>query len=177
MSRLRRLVVSDRWFFITCRLLPRRLILSPSEFAVLAQVIQERRAEHRFLLTAWVFLPDYWHAIFYPPHPLTVSRVMQTIKDGATKRINRARRGAASLPFAKFTLGAAKGSGQAVRKYHEKVEYIHLDPVKAGLASRPEDWPGSSVHDYSGNLDQAVVTPSGLSVDRVLLPVDQNTRI
>ena len=57
------------------------------------------------------------------------------------------------------------------------VEYIHLNPVKAELATRPEDWPWSSVHDYSGNLDQAVVTPSGLSVDRVLLPVDQNTRI
>jgi hypothetical protein len=33
MSRLRRLVVSDQWFFITCRLLPRRRILSESEFA------------------------------------------------------------------------------------------------------------------------------------------------
>jgi hypothetical protein len=30
MSRLRRLVVSDRWFFITCRLLLRRRILSDS---------------------------------------------------------------------------------------------------------------------------------------------------
>jgi REP element-mobilizing transposase RayT len=85
MSRLRRLVLSDRWFFITCRVLPRRRHLSHSEFATLAQVIAERRAEHRFLLTAWVFLPDHWHAIFYPRHPLTISRVMEAIKDGATK--------------------------------------------------------------------------------------------
>jgi REP element-mobilizing transposase RayT len=56
MSRLRRLVVSDRWFFVTCRLLPGRKLLSDSEFARLARVIQERREEHRFLLTAWVFL-------------------------------------------------------------------------------------------------------------------------
>jgi len=92
MSRLRRLVVSDRWFFITCRLLPRRGILSPVEFATLAQVIGERRAQHEFLLTAWVFLPDHWHALIYPRHPLTISLVMEAIKDGATKRINRARR-------------------------------------------------------------------------------------
>jgi len=64
MSRLRRLVLSDRWFFVTCRLLPRRRILAPSEFAVLAKVIHERPAEQGFLLTAWVFLPDHWHAIF-----------------------------------------------------------------------------------------------------------------
>jgi REP element-mobilizing transposase RayT len=91
MSSLRRLVVSDRWFFITCRLLPRRRILSDSEFATLAEVIVERREEHGFVLTAWVFLPDHWHAIFYPGHPLTISRVMEAIKDGATERINRGR--------------------------------------------------------------------------------------
>ena len=27
-----------------------------------------------------------------------------------------------------------------VKEYNEKVEYIHLNPVKAGLVSRPEDW-------------------------------------
>lgn len=91
MSRLRRLVVSDRWFFITCRLLPGRRILSEAEFACLARVIHERRVEHGFSLTAWVFLPDHWHAIFYPAFPLAISRVMEAIKDGASKRINRAR--------------------------------------------------------------------------------------
>ena len=43
MSRLRRLVVSDRWFFVTCRLLRRRRILSQLEFACLAPVIHDRR--------------------------------------------------------------------------------------------------------------------------------------
>ena len=36
----------------------------------------------------------------------------------------------------------------------------HLNPVKARLAKRPEDWPWSSVHDYTGNLTDAPVTPS-----------------
>jgi len=39
MLRLRRLVVSDRWFFITCRLLPRRRTLSELAFACLGRVI------------------------------------------------------------------------------------------------------------------------------------------
>ena len=60
MSRLPRMVVSDRFFFISCRILPGRGILSASEFACLAQAIHERREEHKFLLTAWVFLPDHW---------------------------------------------------------------------------------------------------------------------
>ena len=173
MSRLRRLVVSDRWFFITCRLLPRRRLLSPSEFAVLAEVIRERRAEHKFLLTAWVFLPDHWHAIFYPPHPLTISRVMEAIKDGATKRINRSRREAGTLWQPRFFDRALR----TVREYNEKVQYIHLNPVKPGLVSREEDWPWSSVHDYTGSVQRPVVTPGGLCIDRVLLPAEEQTRI
>jgi REP element-mobilizing transposase RayT len=110
MPRLRRLVRSGRLFFITCRVLLPRRHLSDSEFATLAQVIAERRAEHKFLLTAWVFLPDHWHAIFYPRHPQGISRVMKGIKDGATKRINRSRRETGTLWQPRFP---STRSGQA----------------------------------------------------------------
>jgi REP element-mobilizing transposase RayT len=150
-----------------------RHILSDTEFATLAEVIDQRRAEHRFLLTAWVFLPDHWHAIFYPRHPLTISRVMEAIKDGATKRINRRRRELGMLWQLRFFDRALR----TVREYNEKVEYIHLNPVRAGLASCAEEWPWSSVHDYTGSVERRVATPSGLEIDRVLLPADEHTRI
>jgi REP element-mobilizing transposase RayT len=111
MSRLRRLVLFDRWFFISCRVLPRRRHLSDAEFATLAQVIAERRAEHRFLLTAWVFLPDHGHALFYPRRPLTISRVKEAIRDGATKRINHSRRETGTLWQPRFP---STRSGQAL---------------------------------------------------------------
>jgi hypothetical protein len=43
--------------------------------------------------------------------------------------------------------------------------------------SREEDWPWSSVHDYTGGVHRPVVTPSGLCIDRVLLPAEEHTRI
>ena len=135
MSRLRRLVVLDRWFLITCRLLPRRRILPAAEFSTLAQVIDERRSEHGFSLTAWVFLPDHWHGIFYPRHPLTISRVLEAIKDGASKRINRSRREAGRLWQPRFFDRALR----TVQEYHEKAAYLHLNPVRAGLVERPGD--------------------------------------
>jgi REP element-mobilizing transposase RayT len=66
MSRLRRLVLSDRFFFITCRPLPHRGMLEEPEFECMARVLRERREKHHFLLTAWVFFPDHWHAIIFP---------------------------------------------------------------------------------------------------------------
>ncbi len=65
MSRLRRLVLSDRFFFLSCRVLPNQAHVSEHEFGILARVIRERREEHGFLLTAWVLLPDHWHDIIY----------------------------------------------------------------------------------------------------------------
>jgi REP-associated tyrosine transposase len=66
---------------------------------------------------------------------------------------------------------------RTVREYNEKVEYIHLNPVRAGLARRAEEWRWSSVHDYTGSVERPVATPSGLEIDRVLLPADEHTRI
>ena len=66
---------------------------------------------------------------------------------------------------------------RTVNEYHEKVRYIHENPVKAGLASRPEDWAWSSVHDYTGHVDVAAATTRILAIDRVVLPSDGRTRI
>ena len=47
-----------------------------------------------------------------------------------------------------------------------------LDPAEAGWANRREDWLWSSVDDDTGNITDAPVIPSGLLIDRVLLPGD-----
>ena len=173
MSRLRRLVLSDRFFFLSCRVLPTRQKLTEHEFAILARVMGERRKEHGFLLTAWVFLPDHWHAIIYTRFPLTISRVLESIKVGATLRINRGRGERGVLLQGRFFDRALR----TVREYHEKVEYIHFNPVKAGLVGRPEDWKWSSVHDDTGTVQAPAGAGSPIPVDRINLPADPRTRI
>jgi REP element-mobilizing transposase RayT len=139
----------------------------------LARVLRERREEHHFLLTAWVFLPDHWHAILFPRFPLTISRVMESIKVGSTLRINVSRKKSGLLWQPRFFDRALR----SVKEYYEKVEYIHLNPVRAGLVKRAEDWPWSSVYDYTGNLSAPVSANRILAVDRILLPADERTRI
>ena len=49
---------------------------------------------------------------------------------------------------------------RSVKEYNEKVKYIHLKRVRAGLVSRPEDWSrpaGSSYKEYAGMIaDESV---------------------
>jgi len=173
MSRLRRLVLSDRFFLISCRLARRCEPLSEAEFEQLAKVVRQRREEHGFLLTAWVFHPDPWHAIIFPRYPLTLSRVMEAIKVGSTLRINSARRRTGLLWQPRFFDRVLR----TVKECSEKVEYIHLNPVKAGLVRRAEDWPWSSVREYSGTLREKATRHPTLPIDRVLLPSEGRTRI
>ena len=52
-----------------------------------------------------------------------------------------------------------------------------MNPVRAGLVRRAEDWAWSSVHDYVGGLASPPATKGILVIDRVLLPADERTRI
>lgn len=173
MSRLRRLVLSDRYFFVTCNRPRTRGALDNDDFEILARVIGERRDEHRFLLTAWVLLPDHWHAIFFPRHPLTISRVLEAIKVGSTLRINAARKDGGLLWQRRFFDRALR----TVKEYGETVAYIHHNPVKAGLVRRAEDWPWSSAREFKGSVEENATRHPVLPIDRVLLPSDERTRI
>jgi len=128
MSRLRRPFLYDRYFFVTVPLLKSRRGLQDPDFSRLAYALARMRRKHGFLVAAWVFLRDHWHAIIYPAYPLTLSRVFQAVKVSSMIAIN-VRLGEAGDPFAALRAGLWQGRffDRALRtvEYHEKVEYIH----------------------------------------------------
>jgi len=64
---------------------------------------------------------------------------------------------------------------RTVKEYDEKLEYIHLNPVKAGLVGRAQDWGWSSVNDYSGMSAAEQMRRCGLTI--ASLPLDSQARI
>jgi putative transposase len=128
---------------------------------------------HDFHLTAWVFLPDHWHAIFAPIHPVTVSLAMKAVKQSSMSAINRRRQAEGALWQARFFDRALR----TVNEYNEKVDYIHMNPVRAGLARHPHDWKWSSFNEYAGTSAQEQKRRCGLIIDRTRPPSDPRTRI
>jgi putative transposase len=165
--------VSDEFFFVTVRLLKRRRESDDADFQCLALAIRRARAVHPFFLTAWVFLPDHWHAICAPQYPLTICEVMKSIKNSSTTLINRGRAASGELRQGRFFDRALR----TVKEYNEKVEYIHLNPVKAGLVGRAQEWRWSSVNEYSGRSAAEQMCRCGLIIDRVSLPLNSKARI
>jgi REP element-mobilizing transposase RayT len=173
MSRLRRPFLYDRYIFVTPTLLDSRAQLQENDYARLALSLARMRQKHGFLLTAWVFLPDHWHAIICPQYPLTISRVFQAVKVSSMISINHGRGEAGELWQGPFFDRALR----TVKEYLETVEYIHMNPVRRGLVTRPEEWKWSSVHEYGGMSAEEQKQRCGLTIDRVRLPADEKARI
>ena len=173
MSRLRRPFLSDRYLFVTVCLLRSRLCLEEADFGRLARAVARMRQKHGFLLTAWVFLPDHWHAIICPTYPLTISRVVKAVKVSSMIAINHGRGEGRELWQERFLDRAQR----TVKGYLKTVDYIHWNPVRRGLVKEPEEWKWSSAVEYAGVDGTEQERRCGLSVDRVQLPADEDTRI
>ncbi|TAM83085.1 MAG: transposase [Acidobacteria bacterium] len=143
------------------------MLLDNQDLAYLAEAIEASRKQLGFLLTAWVFMPDHWHAILCPRAPAGISAIMQLVKQRSTHAIGLPRHQSIRLWQPRFHEHALR----TVREYLAAVEYIHMNPVRRNLVTRPEDWKWSSVHDYAPG------GASPLAVDRVNLPADHNARL
>ena len=158
------------------RLLRRREQFTEPDFALLARAISRSRALHPFYLTAWVFLPDPspdGHCICAPVYPVTISLAMKSVKQSSMSAVNQRRGTDGELWQPRFFERALR----TVREYNEKVEDLHLNPVRAGWVNRPEDWRWSSYNEYAGVSAEEQKRRCGLVVDRVRMPSDPRARI
>ena len=100
----------------------------------------------RYRLLAWVVMPNHVHVLFQPMEGWTIARIVASWKSFTGRRLS-------SL------LSASPGSNAVHRVWHREYwdrfirdewhfhtarEYIHNNPVKAGLVRRPEEWEWSS---------------------------------
>ena len=165
MSRLRRLLISDRIFFITCNLLRSRLAFTDLDFACLVAAFQGVRERRGFLLAGYVFMPNHWHALLVPREGDTVPRLMDALKVAAMRRVN-ARRGKRDALWQPRYFDEII---RTVKQYRDTQQYMHFNPVTKGLVSKPGDWAWSSYRCYNRSGE----TP--LSIDLLDLPANEDS--
>jgi hypothetical protein len=55
------------------------------------------------------------------------------------------------------------------REFHERLQYMHLNPVRKELVKRPDDWRWSSYNNFALDKTTAAVCP--IQIDYVRLPL------
>ena len=123
--------------------------------------LQQSRVQHGILLYAWVIMPDHIHLLLREPKSGDVEVFLRTLKTGFAKKqlfgwrksdpdmINRLTSPKGQVRFWQ------RGGGYdrnvfSESEFEEKVQYIHMNPVRSGLVGLPCDWVWSSARFWSG---------------------------
>lgn len=154
----RRRIVDDQLYahfvtFSVCR--RRRLLDCDQPRRILLGVLNEELEQRDARCIGFVIMPDHVHAIVWFPQPRQLSGFMHAWKRKSSFHIRNWYRTTAPQYFAEFGEGdrfwQSKYYGFAIyeqRKLVEKLDYMHLNPVRAGLVERPADWRWSSARWY-----------------------------
>jgi len=109
---------------------------------LLLDVLFHYRDQNKYLLHEFVIMPDHFHLLLTPTD--TLERSLHLIKGGFSHRARK------ELGFA-GEIWEKSFHDWRVRDWEEYChyrEYIHLNPVKARLVARAQDWPWSSAKDF-----------------------------
>lgn len=114
-----------------------------------AQIVQDSFLHFdgdRYRMFAWVVMPNHVHALFQTLEGWSMSTVVASWKTFTANAIGRVvRQPGEPVPHVwhpEFWDRFIRNESH----FAHAVEYIHTNPVKAGLVSRPEDWPWSSAN-------------------------------
>lgn len=134
-----------------------RCLLREPGLATLVQDAFIRFHGVRYTLHAWCVMPNHVHVLFQPMEGWTMSRIVASWKSFTGRRMSAWRK-AAGLTSASGGGAGLEPGGTAVwqREYFDRyirnaghyintVQYIHENPVTAGLITRADEWPYSSV--------------------------------
>ena len=131
-----RLMDSERVFFITTITAQRIPIFRRESTAnLLIETLAHYRGQGKFLLHEFVIMPDHLHALLTPAREISLERAMQFIKGGFSFRLGRGH------------IWQASFTNHRVRDWEDYArhrEYIWMNPVRARLCERAEDYPYSS---------------------------------
>jgi putative transposase len=128
-----------RTYFVTGVTAQRRRLFQVSANAELLQrTLLGYRDQGRFLLHAFVIMPDHFHAILTPAPELSLEKAMQYIKGGFSFRLK------SKLDVWMRSFNETQILSE--EKFAAAVRYIEQNPVRRGLAQTAAEYAYSSAN-------------------------------
>jgi putative transposase len=110
---------------------------------LLEQTILDYRSQGRFLVHAFVIMPEHFHALITPALEVSLEKAMQFIKGGFSFRLK------SKLDVWMRSFNESQIMSE--ERFMNCVRYIEENPVRRGLVAMPEAYPFSSA--ARGRLD------------------------
>ncbi|CAM2949420.1 REP-associated tyrosine transposase [Legionella worsleiensis] len=171
MVNYRRNFVSGGTFFFTLTLRNRKSSVLIDQIHLLKEAVQITKAQHLFLIKAYVILPDHLHMIWQLPEgDANYSGRWKKIKALFSKSINKSAFPLSKTRHNEYCLWQRRFWEHTIKDakdFENHVNYIHYNPIKHGLVECLHHWPHSSFHHYfktgkiSRNWANSVLDPMG----------------
>jgi putative transposase len=126
-----------RTYLVTAVTAQRRSLFQVKATAeLLERTILDYRGQGKFLLHAFVIMPDHFHALITPAPDVSLEKAMQFIKGGFSFRLK------SNLDVWMRSFNESQILSE--EKFMNCVRYIEDNPVRRGLVSTPEAYPFGS---------------------------------
>jgi len=142
MARLARVVVPGLPHHVTQRGNGRaRVFFGDADYALYRDLLARSCREARVAVWAWVLMPNHVHLILVPEDEDGLRRALAPVHRRYAGHIHARRRRTGHFWQGRFGAVAMDEAHLAAA-----LRYVALNPVRARLAQRPQDWRWSSVH-------------------------------
>lgn len=144
MARPLRVLYPGAWYHVMNRGAARATVFrDPDDAQDFLRLLGDLGERFAVEVHAYCVMGNHYHALLRTPEP-NLSHAMRHLDGVLTQRMHRRRETDGSIFRGRFRSVLV----QADRHLLHVTRYIHLNPVEAGLARRPEDWPWSSYRGY-----------------------------
>jgi putative transposase len=129
---------SSRVFFVTTKTsMGQRLLQSERNATLLVDVMRSNVAARRFRVHDFVVMPDHLHLLITIGGDMTIEKAMQLIKGGFSFRLKRESQFLGEV----WQRGFSETRADDTESFLGYRGYIAQNPVKAGLAASPGEYP------------------------------------
>jgi putative transposase len=172
--RLRHLLKEETTFFITSTIIDFHPVFKhDSDYQILIDNLNFYRHKFDMKLFGYVLMPNHYHFLVQlDNHQGQLSKFQQDFKKFTAKKIleklyeeSRFQElkifedAARNLPKQKHKVWMDRFDDEVIKSekwFFQKLNYIHNNPLKAGLVEQPEDWSYSSARNYI-NGDHSII--------------------
>jgi putative transposase len=105
--------------------------------------LEKVRGWYGFYVTGFVVMPEHVHLIISEPERSNLAVALQMLKQIVSQELNEH----ATAPF--WQPRYYDFNVYHEEKLMEKLDYVHRNPVRRGLVTRPEDWRWGSARHYA----------------------------
>jgi putative DNA methylase len=117
-------------------------VLARAELATIVEEALRHFDGSRYRLHAWVIMPNHVHVLITPLSGHSLSEILHTWKSYTAKLINKQLGQTGQFWQEEYFDRMIRDD----QHFDAALEYIHNNPVKAGLCANAGDWPFSSAH-------------------------------